>query len=288
MYAEPYVDPTYGGPVAAPLPAATYVPTYGARSGGYATRFRPLNAIACLLATIIFAVMIATSIVCWYSYNASYEATSTNPTTGVASTFALNRTETCYDLEGASTDFFSAVVGTAHVASFKEYDSSTSVWSTMKLCRAFTLIALILSGLLMIFLLVCFADAVRNRLLFSCGMNVLRLVLLLISVIILISLVIAFLGFLGITNAFSEDNPACTAGYCKHFSDSTKENLGSTVIVNNGVTQTVQVIYQTNFGPGAGWFLTLAMIPIAIILCILVVLNKFPIPVDSVGSGEAL
>jgi len=287
MYAEPYVDPAYGAGMAAPMPAATYVPTYGARTG-YATKFRPLNALACLLALVIFAVMIATSIVCWYQYTATYDATSTSATTGVATTFALNRTKTCYDLEGASTDIYSAVVGTAHIASFKEYDSSSSVWSTMKLCRAFTLIALILSGLLMIFLLVCFADTVRNRLLFSCGMNVLRLVLLLISLIILVSLIIAFLGFLGVTNAFSEDTPACTQGYCKHFSDSTKENLGSTVVVNNGVTQTVQIVYQTNFGPDAGWFLTLAMIPVAIILCILVVLNKFPIPVDSVGSGEAL
>jgi len=167
---------------------------------------------------------------------------------------------------------------------FTEHDSSTSVWSTFKLMQAFVLIALIVAGILSIFLVICFACAIRNQLLFMLGMYVLRIALLAIAALILVSLVIAFLGFLGITQAFNDDNANCQVGYCKRFQDSTKEDLGTFTI--NGTPQDLTV--QRSYGPVEGWFLVLACIPVAIVLTIIVVINKFPIPVDSVTIGEAL
>jgi hypothetical protein len=295
MYAEPY-PPTYTNAGMGGMPAGGFAqpaayPTYVApvnyssgNKGGFYSRFTPLNCCALLCALTIFAVMIATSTVCWFHNDETYQAAYSEATG--TTTFTLNHTKTCYDLEGASTDFY--VNGGSHTARFLPYDSSSSVWSIFKLVQSFVLIALILAGILSFFLVVCFAASVRNRLLFMVGMNVLRMIMLLIAVMILISLIIAFLGFLGITKAFDDDTPSCNNAQCRRFSDSVKEDRGTQVATNNQVTTTVSVTRLQDFGPDAGWFLTLAMIPIAILLCICVGMNKFPIPVDSVGSGEAL
>merc|ERR1711881_107686 len=90
--------------------------------------------------------------------------------------------------------------------------------------------------------------------------------------------IIGVLGFLGITAAFESDNGStCNYGPCRKFmSPASRSTAG------NNIDQGEQ------WGAQEGWFLTLATIPVSILLLIVVVLNKFPIPVDSVGSGEAL
>jgi hypothetical protein len=243
-------------------------------------KFAQLNCLATLCALIIFAVCIAAVTVDWYSYQEQYKIT-TQTSTGTVDT-AFNSTNVDWSMEGVSTTI--RPTNGVSTNKFAEYDSSSSVWSTMKLMQAFVLIALIVAGILSIFLIICFACAIRNQLLFLLGMNVLRIALLAIAVLILVSLIIAFLGFLGITNAFSDDNPSCQFGYCRRFQDSTKENLGTMTVSG----QTGAVFVQRNYGPNAGWYLTLGCIPVAIILTIIVVINKFPIPVDSVTIGEAL
>jgi len=287
MYAQPYAEtyvapPTYVAPTyAAPVP--TYVPTYEVGKG---SNFKKLNCCALLISLAIFAVLIAASTVCWYSYDDTYKGTYTNTATTANTITTLNYTRICFDLEGATTTVKTSTA--AEQSLFSAYDSSSALWSIFKLVQAFVLIGLILAGLLAIFLLIIFADSIRNRLLFAVGMNVVRIVLFAIALFILISMIIAFLGFIGITNAFSDDTPGCTRGYCRRFSDSVEADRGTTNIISNGVSQSVVVSESTTFGPHAGWYLVLACIPLAIILCALVVVNKFPIPVDSVGSGEAL
>jgi hypothetical protein len=285
MYADPYHQGTYIAPATYVAPVPTYVPSYEV---GRSSNFKKLNCCALLSAITIFAVMIAAASVCWYSYDETYTGVATSGTGSSASStiITLNYTRNCWDLQGVSTQYKTSVA--AEVNSYLEYDSSTSVWSIFKLMQAFVLIALILSGLIAIFILIAFADSVRNRLLFSVGMNVLRLVLLVVAILILVSLIIAFLGFLGITQAFSDDSSNCVRGNCRRFADDNKESLGTSSVTVNGVSQVLAITSQVNFGPNAGWYLTLACIPIAILLCCLVILNKFPIPVDSVGSGEAL
>jgi len=247
-------------------------------------KFAQLNCLATLAALVIFAVCIAASIVDWYQYTEEFKsanAASATTATSVSET-TFNSTHIHWSMEGVTRQI-KPTVG-AETNTFTAHDSSTAVWSTFKLMQAFVLIALIVAGILTIFLVVCFACAIRNQLLFMLGMNVLRIALLAIAALILVSLIIAFLGFLGITNSFSDDIPGCNIGYCRRFQDSTKEDIGTLSV--NGVSSAVSV--QRSFGPIEGWFLVLACIPVAIILTIIVVVNKFPIPVDSVTIGEAL
>jgi hypothetical protein len=245
-------------------------------------KFAQLNCLATLAALAIFAVCIAASVVDWYTYNEEWKVTSTTVTATGTTETTINSTHINWSLEGVSRRI--KPTGSIEVNTFTEHDSASSVWSTFKLLQAFLLIALIVAGVLSLFLIVCFACAIRNQLLFVLGMNVLRVALLAIAALILISLIITFLGFLGITNAFSDDIVGCQFGYCRRFQDSTKEARGT--FTSTAVTGDLFV--QRNFGPVEGWFLTLACIPVAIILTTIVVINKFPIPVDSVTIGEAL
>jgi hypothetical protein len=248
-------------------------------------RFAQLNCLATFAALAVFAVGISAVIVDWYSYSEEFNFTTTSAT-GASSTVTFNSSKLVWSLEGMTARV--RPTGGVESSTFKEHDSSSGVWSTFKLIQAFVLIALILAGILSIFLIVCFACAIRNQLLFLLGMNVLRISLLLVASIILVSLVIAFLGFIGINNALSDDTPGCNKGYCRRISDSTKEELGTATLTLNGVTATGNVIVSRSWGPVEGWYLDLACIPIAIVLAIIVVINKFPIPVDSVTIGEAL
>lgn len=248
-------------------------------------RFAQLNCLATLAALAIFSVGIAAVIVDWYSYSEEFNFTTTS-STGTFSSVTFNSTKQTWSLDGMTARV--RPTNGVETSTFTEYDSTTAVWSTFKLLQAFVLIALILAGLLSIFLVVCFACAIRNQLLFLLGMNVLRISLLLVATLILVSLVIAFLAFIGINNALSDDTPGCNKGYCRRIADSTKEDLGTQTLTLNGVTSSGHVIVNRSWGPIEGWYLDLACIPIAIILAIIVVINKFPIPVDSVTIGEAL
>jgi len=246
-------------------------------------KFAQLNCLATLAAILVFAVAIAAVTVDWYEYNQQFSITNgSTDASGAASSTTFNSTDVTWSMQGVTRMIHAT--GQTPTNTFTLHDPSTSVWSTFKLMQAFVLIALITAGLLTFFLILCFACAIRNQLLFTLGMNVLRIALLAISALILVSLVIAFLGFLGITNSFASDTVGCNFGYCHRFQDSTKATIGTGSI--NGVSGTITA--QTTFGPIQGWYLTLGCIPIAIVLTIIVVINKFPIPVDSVTIGEAL
>lgn len=278
MYADPYADPY------AQAAAPTYVPTYEV---GRSSKFKQLNCCALYLSVTIFALLIAAATVCWYQYDSTRTGIDV-PAISPPQTYTVSYTRECYDLEGKTTTS-KLNTATTETSIFTDHDGSSSVWSTFKLCQAFVLIGLLTAALLSFFLVLSFANALRNKLLFLLGMNVLRILLFVVAALILISTVIAFLGFLGITTAFNDDTPSCNRGTCQRFADSVKVNLaGTTATVVNGVTRTLQLTDTTTWGAHAGWFLVLACIPLAVFLAILVVLNKFPIPVDSVGSGEAL
>lgn len=253
-------------------------------SSGRTSNFKKLNCCACLCALAIFAVSIASASVNWYKYSETTQGTvAASSNSAVSTTQTLNYTRYFFDLEGRTVT--SKSTSSTETSVFKGYDSnSSSIWSVFKLVQAFVLIALLLAGIMAFFLTLCFADVIRNKLLFIAGMNVLRVTLLIVGLLILVSLVIAFLGFLGITDAFNNETPSCNFGYCRRFADSQKDQRGVETIdgKQNSITVT------TTWGAEAGWYLDLGCIPLAILLIIVVVLNKFPIPVDSVGSGEAL
>merc|ERR1711881_734547 len=97
-------------------------------------------------------------------------------------------------------------------------------------------------------------------------------------------LLVGILLLIHILYFFDEDNSTCSIGPCQKFTSSVQTEAGNESVdgVNSRITLT------TSWGPEAGWYLVLASIPISLFGLIVVVLNKFPIPVDSMGTGEAL
>merc|ERR550514_1156478 len=238
------------------------------------TSFKKLNCCAALIAVAIFSLLIAASVVDWYEWDQTYQTSST----GVSDSTTLNYTRMDWTVEGV-TERIKATSDTEKVR-FTEYsnDTSSDTWSIFKLVQAFTLIT---AGILGIFVVLTFVDSIRNKLLFVMGMTVLRILLVVSSIVILLSVSIAFLGFLGITDAFSADIPNCTFGFCKKFSDSTKDDVGTTTV--SGAT--VGLTMNTSWGPTEGWYITLATIPLAVGLILITVINKFPIPVESFSAS---
>jgi hypothetical protein len=86
------------------------------------------------------------------------------------------------------------------------------------------------------------------------------------------------LAFLGISAAFKIDQPFCSEGPCRDFSSSVSSTF------DDGQTKSV-----TKWGPDAGWYITLAAIPISVVMLYFISINKFPLPVIfEASSGEAL
>jgi len=240
-------------------------------------KFAGLNCLATILCLTIFATTIAALTVDWFSYSSDVKFRVGGVDT------VLNSTKLLWSLEGLTSR--TVVNSGSEVVSYTPHKSETSVWSIMKLVETFVLIALLVSGIVAVFLTLCFACTLRNKLLFLLGMNVLRISLVLVSVVILGSLLIALLGFLGLNNAATNDIPNCTAGFCKRLSDNTFEVLTPGVTMNGA---TGDIVQARVWGPIAGVFLILACIPLSIVVLLIVIVNKFPIPVDSVTIGEAL
>ena len=108
-------------------------------------------------------------------------------------------------------------------------------------------------------------------------MSTLRWLLGVLALGILVSNIIALLGFLGVTQGFKDDNTSCSDGPCRIFSGSSKAEFGATIA------------QYTNWGPDAGWYVTIASIVFAVALCISIATLRFPIPYDTDdSSGEAL
>ncbi len=74
------------------------------------------------------------------------------------------------------------------------------------------------------------------------------------------------------------------SGPCNKFVDSQTTSLGT--YTHLGAVYNMN--QSMNWGPAAGWFLFLACIPLSLLLTIVAGLNNYPVPIDSIGSGEAL
>jgi hypothetical protein len=249
---------------------------------GYFT-YKKLNVLAVALFTVAFGLLVASAAVDWYRFEVVYSYSSSGSSVQVGSQ-TLNYTKFFFDFEGQTKqvrDQSKRVTNT-----FTSYSDLgiTNVEAVFSLSQAFVLLGLLVAGVLALLHVMYFFDGVRNKVLFWIGLTPLRVVLILLIVLVLVSEAIAFLGFLGITKAFDADNADCTIGPCQKFTDSVTTQLGTQVVdgASTLVTQTTQ------WGPDAGWYVVLASLPVTLISLIVVVLNKFPIPVDSMSTGEAL
>merc|ERR1711991_216369 len=234
--------------------------------------YKKLNCVTVTLLTVAFGLLIAAAAVDWHKFSVVYTYAPVDSSDVQVSSQTLNYTKLFFDFEGQTQQIKDA---SARV---------TNTEDVFQLAQAFTLIPLLLVGILLLIHILYFFDAVRNKVLFWVGLTSLRVILVVTLVLIVVAEAIAFLGFLGITDAFDEDNSTCTIGPCQKFTSSVQTEAGNESVdsVNSRITLT------TSWGPEAGWYLVLASIPVSLFGLIVVVLNKFPIPVDSMGTGEAL
>merc|ERR1711981_423867 len=220
-----------------------------------ATTFEKRNYCATALALVVFGLTVAAAVVDWYAQADVYHRST-------ASAGTIDK------------DFFT-------------YNSRTGsdVRNVFKTSQAFVIIALVIAFVLSVLLSLFFFDRIRNKFIFSFGMSVTRVFVAVLALLAAISTTIAFLVFLGVTQAFEEELTTCTEGPCRAFIDTIRtEGLKDT---NDNVEY--DLIRTQQWGPECGWYLTLAAIPTSVLLLAVVVLNKFPLPIDSeASSGEAL
>merc|ERR1712057_99620 len=224
-----------------------------------ATTFEKRNYCATALALVVFGLTVAAAVVDWYAQADVYHRSTDSAASRSASdpdslidTSELNFTKVRYDLEGFTVESKTSA-GTID-KDFFTYNSRTG-------------------------------SDVRNEFIFSFGMSVTRVFVAVLALLAAIATAIAFLVFLGVTQAFEEELVTCTEGPCRAFIDTIRtEGLKD---ISDNVEY--DLIRTQQWGPEAGWYLTLAAIPTSVLLLAVVVLNKFPLPIDSeASSGEAL
>jgi len=242
-----------------------------------ASTYQKRSLCAIFLTLAVFGLMIAAVSTYWYFWFVTWSSRSTSTSVDVPATTELNFTKVYYDLSGYRTDVKASSTG-LETSSFIEYSrtGTSNTYAIFKLAEAFTTIALILAFITFVALVVFMFDPIRNKVIFALGMTVTRVLLIVLVLLTLLSVVIAFLGFLGITEAFKEDQDVCNEGPCRKFVDSVRSEFSTEVSLNE-------------WGAGPAWYITLASIPVTLLLLIVVVVNKFPLPIDSeASSGEAL
>jgi len=256
---------------------------------GYGGNYKKINCLTVSLSLAIFGVLIAASATPWYKYDIQFVQVPVNSQAGSGNvqvgSSTLNTTSYWWDFVGRYTTTGQGNSRTAsNIQTFISYDKlkSDRVYQTFQVAQAFTISALLLAAILAVLHALYFVDAIRNKALFWMGLTTLRFALGFLAILVLSSVIIAFLTFLTFTGALNTDQPNCTVGPCKKFNDATEVTVGLTT---NGDASIVQ---RQQWGAEAGWYLVLASIPLSIMLVIVILLNKFPIPVDSVGTGEAL
>jgi hypothetical protein len=254
--------------------------------------FTSRNCCAVVFSAAIVALMIAAAVAPWYQFQDNFDfKTPGTTTTGSSATLTststqVNSTKIYYDLNGVKTTV--ALLGTVRSSAFQNYASGTSIRNITKTSQAFVLIALLSAFILLTLLFTFFFDRIRNKLIFAIGMTLTRVVAVAFAAIILLSIIIAFLVYLGVVKAFKDDSQNCVDGPCRKFVDTSSTVVSGTYTLN-GVATAGTFTETLNWGPIEGWYITLATTVPGIILLLVVVVNKFPLPIDSeASSGEAL
>jgi len=247
------------------------------------TKYGKMNLCASAVAVLIFALAIAAASNPWYYYSQQFveKTQSTGGTIQLVSQ-TVNSSTVDYDLDGftQTNEVNGAISVTAYQYSQR---GSNAVRNIFRLVMAFTYLALIAVFMLLAFLVVFFADRLRNKIIFAIGMSVTRFVILGFAVVAVISFVVAFLGFLGIREAFQSELTTCNDGPCQDFVKRTESEF------KNQPSEGTDTSNIRQWGPTTGWYLTAANMPLSLVLLIVVALNKFPMPIDSdATSGEAL
>jgi hypothetical protein len=252
--------------------------------------YKKLNICTVALLATVFAVLIAAMSVNWYQYKVEFSYTRVTASDSSLASSLYNYTETTFDMYGQTVNTQGAntkIVRTVQ-QTYAQLGAS-NVNEQFKIQQAFVLIALLTAGLLFVAHTLYFFDGFRNKILFFVGITALRTILVIALLVVVASEIIAFLAFLGLSDKIASDSPNCLSGPCQKFADSVTTQLGqSTLAIGSESAAAVSLQQVANWGPTAGWYLVLATIPLTVLATIIVVINRFPIPVDSLGTGEAL
>ena len=252
--------------------------------------YKKLNICTVALLATVFAVLIAAMAVDWYSYKVEFSYTRVaSSDTSLASTL-YNYTQTNFDMFGQTVNVQTANNNKIVRTTQQTYAQlgATNVNQQFKIQQAFVLIALLTAGLLFVAHTLYFFDGFRNKILFFIGITALRTILIIALLVVVVAETIAFLAFLGISDKIAKDSPNCLNGPCQKFADTVTTQLGLSDLAISGGNVAVSLQQVATWGPTAGWYLVLATIPLTVLATIIVVINRFPIPVDSLGTGEAL
>jgi len=252
--------------------------------------YKKLNICTVALLATVFAVLIAAMAVDWFSYKVEFSYTRVTATESSLSSSLYNYTQTTFDMFGQTVNVQRAntkIVQTSQ-QTYAQLGAN-GVNQQFKIQQAFVLIALLTAGLLFVAHTLYFFDGFRNKILFFIGITALRTILVIAFLAVVVSEIIAFLAFLGISEKIASDSPNCQNGPCQKFADTVIVQLGQTnLAIANEASVAVSLQQISTWGPTAGWYLVLATIPLTVLATIIVVINRFPIPVDSLGTGEAL
>jgi len=244
---------------------------------------------------LIIGLLIAASTVDWYKNEEVFDfriPSSADLPDGKDS--LINSTKTFYDLQGFKVETkgidlsFSLRTETLRTT-FETYDEDSKVFEIMKVVQAFVLVSL-LSTLVCTTILCAFLfERIRLKALYALKNNT-RLLVLIFAILAFIASLIAFLSFLGIQDAFDEDIDVCDEGPCKRLVDHIETSSKIPTPENADTTETEVTQFHTrDWRPVAGWYLTLATIPLALVLIVVILINQFPMPLNSdSSSGEAL
>ena len=187
--------------------------------------YQKKNLCGVALAAIVFGLTIACLANSWYSNSTTFNSVTTSATSFSNTYAVLNSSKLFYDLDGIRSESKPSGQNIA-TTTRTEYSRTAmpKVYATVKLAQAFVLIGLILSFIVAVILLIFVFDPIRNKVIFSFGMSLTRFILLALVLLALASVIIAFLGFVGLTNAFKADQPECNDGPCRTFSSSVTSN----------------------------------------------------------------
>jgi hypothetical protein len=153
----------------------------------------------------------------------------------------------------------------------------------------------------------------RNSVLFYCGPTTIRIILVTLAIVAFLGTLTPIITLPGISRAYNDDTAtgaSCSVGPCLGLfqdlravrqtttsgsttglpdKDCARTSGGAQVSTNTATaTCTGAEKIEESWGPYNAWWITIVAFPVAVFALVVQATNRLPIPVDSVGVGEAM
>jgi membrane protein insertase Oxa1/YidC/SpoIIIJ len=245
-------------------------------------RYRRLLALATIMSIVVIAATISALASDWYAHVRTYRAQEQK---GDREEFILNRTINIWNLEARKVTLDLPLASYTDTEVYEPFSKTASI---IKVAQGFDLIALFIAAGLHIFLVSCFSRAIRTKLFLLLGARLIKILPVLMVFSIGCCLMIASIGFLGINKALDMDGFTCecTSSFAKY----QRVIVGTASFENphRHTMENVDLLRVDDWGPQAGWFLTLLQIPFVFVMLYSVFFNQAPLPVDHFALADPL